>query len=132
VVGQPPCPTTTGTITTGTITTGTITTGTITTGTTPQAPPLAPPSPQAPPPAPPPTPHTTTTAAARGGHAVPAGAPGRAAAVAVALVWLATVFAVAGERKSLKELREAVSDRAGAVRSRGERPPARGAPKHRR
>jgi hypothetical protein len=35
-------------------------------------------------------------------------------------------------RKSLKEVREAVSDRVRAVRSRGERPPARGAPKHRR
>jgi Aldehyde dehydrogenase family len=35
-------------------------------------------------------------------------------------------------RKSLKEVWEAVSDRVRAVRSRGERPPARGAPKHRR
>jgi hypothetical protein len=35
-------------------------------------------------------------------------------------------------RKSLKEIREAVSDRGGGVRSRGERPPARGAPNHRR
>jgi len=32
-------------------------------------------------------------------------------------------------RKSLKEVREAVSDRGGGVRSRGERPPARGVPK---
>jgi hypothetical protein len=73
------------------------------------------------------------TLAARGGHAVPAGAL-RAAphAIAATRVWLAAVFAVAGERKSLREFREAVSDRVRAVRSRGERPPARGAPKHRR
>src|SRR6266849_403971 len=32
-------------------------------------------------------------------------------------------------RKSSKEIREAVSDRGGGVRSRGERPPTRGAPK---
>ena len=35
-------------------------------------------------------------------------------------------------RKSLKEIREAVSDRGRGVRSRGERPPAMGAPNHRR
>ena len=35
-------------------------------------------------------------------------------------------------RKGLKDIREAVSDRGRGVRSRGERPPARGAPKHRR
>jgi hypothetical protein len=35
-------------------------------------------------------------------------------------------------RKSLKDIREAVSDRGRGVRSRGERPPARGAPNHRR
>ena len=35
-------------------------------------------------------------------------------------------------RKSLKEIREAVSDRGRGVRSRGERPPTRGAPNHRR
>jgi hypothetical protein len=69
------------------------------------------------------------TLAARGGHAVPAGVPH---AIAATPVWLAGVFAVAGERKSLEEFREAVSDRVRAVRSRGERPPARGAPKHRR
>src|SRR6266567_8820584 len=32
-------------------------------------------------------------------------------------------------RKSSKEIREAVSDRGGGVRSRGESPPTRGAPK---
>jgi hypothetical protein len=73
------------------------------------------------------------TLAARGGHAVPAGAhPAVPHAIAATPVWLAGVFAVAGERKSLEEFREAVSDRVRAVRSRGERPPARGAPKHRR
>jgi hypothetical protein len=35
-------------------------------------------------------------------------------------------------RKSLKDTREAVSDRGSGVRSRGERPPTRGAPNHRR
>ena len=35
-------------------------------------------------------------------------------------------------RKALKEIREAVSDRGRGVRSRGERPPTRGAPNHRR
>jgi hypothetical protein len=35
-------------------------------------------------------------------------------------------------RKSSKEIREAVSDRGRGVRSRGERPPTRGAPNHRR
>jgi hypothetical protein len=35
-------------------------------------------------------------------------------------------------RKSLKDIRAAVSDRGSGVRSRGERPPTRGAPKHRR
>ena len=35
-------------------------------------------------------------------------------------------------QKSLKEIREAVSDRGRGVRSRGERPPARGTPNHRR
>ncbi|HEX6758351.1 MAG TPA: hypothetical protein VF086_08040 [Propionibacteriaceae bacterium] len=35
-------------------------------------------------------------------------------------------------RKSLKDIREAVSDRGSGVRSGGERPPTRGAPDHRR
>jgi hypothetical protein len=35
-------------------------------------------------------------------------------------------------RKSLKEIREAVSDRSRGVRSGGERPPTMGAPKYRR
>jgi hypothetical protein len=73
------------------------------------------------------------TLAARGGHAIAAGAlPAAPYAIAAIPVWLAAVFAVAGERKSLKEVREVVSDRVGAVRSRGERPPATGAPKYRR
>ena len=35
-------------------------------------------------------------------------------------------------QKILKDIREAVSDRGRGVRSRGERPPTRGAPNHRR
>jgi hypothetical protein len=37
-----------------------------------------------------------------------------------------------GLQARLKEIREAVSDRGGGVRSRGERPPAGASPKHRR
>ena len=41
-------------------------------------------------------------------------------------------YATGEARKSSKEIREAVSDRGRGVRSRGERPPTRGAPDHRR
>jgi hypothetical protein len=36
------------------------------------------------------------------------------------------------QQRVLKDIREAVSDRGRGVRSRGERPPTRGAPNHRR